>query len=204
MTDTVNHPVTPPAAGFGADPRPGFSKALALAGQTLAAVRADQFDDATPCTEYNVRDLSNHLVSILRRVAAIGRGEAFFTVPNLAEDIADGAWAEAWDAAVREVEAVWSDPSMLGRPHQLPMGMMPGAIALVIYTTEFTLHTWDLATATGQTPAWDPSVLAPSLASMKRAVPADARTTAPFGAVVDVPADAPAIDQLVAWYGRRP
>ncbi|MCX4821331.1 TIGR03086 family metal-binding protein [Streptomyces sp. NBC_01142] len=192
---------TATATAPGADPRPGLAKAVALAGRTLAAVSADQFDGPTPCTEYTVRRMSNHLVAILRRVAVIGRGGDPLSVPA----IADGDWSKAWDAAAREVEAVWSEPTILSRPLRLPFGTLPGAAAAVVYTTEFTLHTWDLAAATGQRPSWDPAVLAVSLAAMRRAVPAEPRGgQVPFAAVVDVDANAPDIDRLVAWYGRQP
>ncbi|MEU9015149.1 TIGR03086 family metal-binding protein [Streptomyces sp. NPDC048479] len=211
MTETANVAETltavtlAPAIAPGADPRPGLAKAIALAGRTLAAVSADQLDGPTPCTEYTVRQMSNHLVAILRRVAVIGRGGDPFSVPAIADDVADGDWTTAWDAAAREVEAVWSEPAILSRPLRLPFGTLPGAAAAIVYTTEFTLHTWDLATATGQCPSWDPAVLAVCLTAMRRAVPAEPRGGhMPFAAVVDVDADAPEIDRLVAWYGRQP
>ncbi|MGW7367045.1 TIGR03086 family metal-binding protein [Streptomyces sp. NPDC054841] len=187
------------------DPRPGLTKAIDLAGRTVAAVRPDQYDGSTPCPEYTVRDLCNHLVSVLRRVAVIGGGGEFFSVPHFAEDVTDGEWPAAWATAAKDVEAVWSDPAVLGRQIGLPWGPVPGAAAAVIYTNEFVLHTWDVATATGQSPEWDPAVLAAPLAAMHRAVPADPRGgQVPFGPVVEVPGDAPHIDRLVGWYGRRP
>src|SRR4051794_5368167 len=56
------------------DPRPAFAGAVALAVDTAAAVRPDQLDRPTPCPEYDVRALLGHLLSVLRRVAAVGRG----------------------------------------------------------------------------------------------------------------------------------
>jgi uncharacterized protein (TIGR03086 family) len=74
-----------------------------------------------------------------------------------------------------------------------------------MYTNELVLHIWDISKGTGQQPVWDPAVLAAPLANMKRAVPAEPRVApVPFGPVVEVPDDAPAIDRLVGWYGRRP
>jgi uncharacterized protein (TIGR03086 family) len=205
MTEVASNAENPPPAAPGGDPRPAFLQALALAGETLAAVRADQLGDPTPCGDYDVRTLANHLVAVLRRVAVIGGGGDPFSVPGVADDVADGERPAAWDTAVRDVETVWSDPAVLSRPMQLPFGTLPGAVATIVYTTEFTLHTWDLATATGQQPRWDPAVLAVPLATMQRAVPAEPRGgPVPFGPVVDVPADAPDIDRLVAWYGRQP
>ncbi|MFI0714421.1 TIGR03086 family metal-binding protein [Streptomyces inhibens] len=192
------------AANPDPDPRPGLVQAVGLAGRTVAAVRADQLDGPTPCTDYTVRQLSNHLIAILRRVAVIGRGGDPLSVPAIADDVADGDRVREWAAAARDVEAVWSDPAILRRPLCLPFGTLPGAAAAVVYITEFTLHTWDLATATGQHPSWDPGVLAVSLTAMRRAVPAEPRGgQVPFAAVVDVAADAPDIDRLVAWYGRK-
>lgn len=203
-------PVPPTAP----DPRPAFARALALCGRTLAAVRTEQLDGPTPCPDYSVRQLGGHLVAVLRRFAVIGRGGDLFSVPGIAAEIADddrptaeraAAWSAAWDDATREVLEVWSAPGILEEPVRLPFGTAPGRVGVVSYTTEFTLHTWDLATATGQRPAWEPSVLAVSLDTMQRAVPAEQRGgRVPFGPVVDVAADAPDIDRLVGWYGRQP
>ena len=202
MTNPVNPSAGAPAL---ADPRNGLLKAVDLAGDVLAAVRPEQYDSTTPCPDYSVRQLSNHLVSVLRRVAVIGAGGQFFSVPHFAEDVADGAWAEAWAAGTKELRSVWTDPAVLGREIGLPWGPVPGAVAAVIYTNEFVLHTWDLAKATGQSPEWDETVLAGPLAAMHRAVPREPRGgQVPFGPVVDVPEDAPAIDRLVGWYGRTP
>ncbi|MCX4591803.1 TIGR03086 family metal-binding protein [Streptomyces sp. NBC_01549] len=187
------------------DPRTSLMKAVALAGRTLAAIRPEQYDSATPCPEYDVRALSNHLVSVLRRVAVVGAGGEFFSVPHFAEDVADGDWAVAWDAAAGDVDAVWSDPAVLDLQVSLPWGSFTGSAMALSYTTEFTLHTWDLATATGQSPEWDPEVLAGPLATMRQTVPAQPRgNPVPFGPVVEVPEDAPDIDKVVGWHGRRP
>jgi uncharacterized protein (TIGR03086 family) len=97
-----------------------------------------------------------------------------------------------------------ADPSVLGKTVRMPFGTMPGGAAIAVYTSEITLHTWDLAKATDQRPAWQPDVLASAIASMQR-VPASPRGgPVPFGPVIEVPDDAAPIDRLVAWSGRRP
>ncbi|MET9653897.1 TIGR03086 family metal-binding protein [Streptomyces sp. NPDC006460] len=191
-----------PAAGSAspsaADPLSAFLGAVALAAATLDAVRPDQYDLPTPCEEYDVRELARHIVAVLRRFALVGRGGDPMALPH----VADGSWHEAAD----EARAVWTaDPGLLDRPVTLPFGTLPGAAALVAYAGEFTVHTWDVAVATGQSPAWDPAVLAASLQAMERALPAERRGEGvPFGPVVETAPDAPAVDRLVAWYGRRP
>ncbi|WP_078988681.1 TIGR03086 family metal-binding protein [Streptomyces sp. WM6372] len=187
------------------DPRLDLAAAVELAGRTLAAVRPEQYDAATPCDEFDVRRLSSHLVAVVRRISVIGRGEDPFSVPSFADEIADGGWAAAWEPGAREVAEVWADPGILGRQLRLPMGVLPGAAAAAVYTHELTVHTWDLARATGQQPKWDPALIERVIGVVRRALPAETRGgRIPFAEVVTVDPDAPAIDRLVAWAGRRP
>ncbi|MFE5494325.1 TIGR03086 family metal-binding protein [Streptomyces virginiae] len=187
------------------DPRTDLAAAVELAGRTLAAVRPEQYDAPTPCEEFDVRRLSNHLVAVVRRISVIGRGEDPFSVPSFADEVADGAWAQAWVAGAREVAQVWADPGVLGRQLRLPMGVLPGAAAAAVYTHELTVHTWDLARATGQEPDWDSALIERVMGVVRRALPAETRGgRIPFAEVVAVDPEAPAIDRLVAWAGRMP
>ncbi|MFJ4877003.1 TIGR03086 family metal-binding protein [Streptomyces sp. NPDC088745] len=187
------------------DPRPALWAAVALAGDTLVAVRPDQLASPTPCPDFTVGRLARHLVAVLRRIALAANGGDTLSAPTVAEDVTDDALPKAWEEAVREARDAWADPAVLARPLTLPFGTLPGAAAALAFTTEFTVHTWDLATATGLRPAWDPEVVALCTATARRAIPADRRGGAvPFGPVVEVPADAPAVEKLVAWAGRTP
>ncbi|MEV6579846.1 TIGR03086 family metal-binding protein [Streptomyces sp. NPDC051582] len=193
------------AAASSFDPRADLAAAVELAGRALAAVRPEQYDAPTPCEEFDVRRLSSHLVAVVRRISVIGRGEDPFSVPSFADEIADGGWAAAWEPGAREVSQVWADPDVLGRQLRLPMGVLPGAAAAAVYTHELVVHTWDLATATGQAPEWDPALIERVIGVVRRALPAETRGgRIPFADVVTVDSDAPAIDRLVAWAGRRP
>jgi uncharacterized protein (TIGR03086 family) len=192
-----------PATGH--DPRPAFTTAAETAHAAISAVRPDQLDGPTPCPDYDVRALLGHMITVLRRVAAVGRGEHPFTVPQVVRDVPDDGWSAAARAAVDDVRLVWADPAVLTRQLTLPFGVLPGAAALAAYTAEVTTHTWDLAVATGQRPDWDPQVLGLALGAIHRALPAEGRgDDVPFAPVVPVPDDAPAIDRLVAWEGRDP
>jgi uncharacterized protein (TIGR03086 family) len=194
-----------PAAASVPDTRPALFKAITLAGDTIAAVPAEALGSPTPCPEYSVRQLASHLIAVLRRVPVAASGGNPFTVPSFADDVPSTEWIKAWDEAYDAAEAAWSEPDVLGRMCNLGFATLPGVAAAVAYTTEFTVHTWDLAKATGQSPAWDPAVLAPSLGAMRHAVPPEPRGgMVPFGPVVQVTADSSPIDQLVAWYGREP
>jgi uncharacterized protein (TIGR03086 family) len=205
------------------DPRAVFAAAVATGGRVVAAVRPDQLDLPTPCDDFTVRGLLGHLVSVLDRVALLGRGGNPFE-PGTQHElpvVADDGWSQAWTEAAHALQEVWSDDAVLARPMTLPWLAAPGAVVLGSYTCELTVHTWDLATVTGATPDWDDRVLEVSLASITAALPATGRAEAfrqvtatmpedqrrpepPFADAVPVPGDAPAIDRLVAWTGRRP
>jgi uncharacterized protein (TIGR03086 family) len=187
------------------DPRPLFTRAVTTAVTCVSAVRLDQLDGPTPCTEYDVRHLLGHLVAVLHRVAAVGRGADPFSVPLVADGVPDDGWAAAAAVAAAEVAEVWADDALLDRVVTLPFGTLPGAAALASYVGEVTTHTWDLAVATGQSPAWDDEVLTVGLTAIRAKLPTASRgPQIPFGDAVPVPTDAPAVDQLVGWQGRDP
>ncbi|MFJ2745202.1 TIGR03086 family metal-binding protein [Streptomyces sp. NPDC087440] len=187
------------------DPRHTLWSAVTLAAHTLSAAHPDQLDAPTPCSDFTVGRLGRHLVAVLRRIALAGSGGDPLSVPGIAEDVTDEGLLKAWEEAFRDAQDAWADPSVLTRSLTLPFGTLPGAAAALAFTVEFTVHTWDLAVATGQSPAWDPEVVALGITTARRAIPAERRGgPVPFGPVVEVPADAPAIERLVAWTGRTP
>jgi uncharacterized protein (TIGR03086 family) len=209
---------TPNAATNSAiDIRRTFAEAVTTGGEVIAGVRPGQLGGSTPCPDFDVRRLMDHLVGVLRKVAVMGRGQNPM-VPDVELD--DGEWDRAWAEAAADTRDVWSDDAVLARTVRLPWTEMTGADTLAIYTCEIVVHTWDLASSTGQSPAWTPGVLATAFEAIRRELPVEGRTAViqealqkmpgglplspPFAEAVSVPADAPMIDRLVAWTGRRP
>ncbi|MGZ4727390.1 MAG: TIGR03086 family metal-binding protein [Acidimicrobiales bacterium] len=204
------------------DPRVVFAKAVSLAGWVIDAVTPDQLGLPTPCDDYDVRGLLGHVVDVMARVRLIGEGSD--PMANSRVDVttvADDGWFDLFRGRAHEVQVAWTDPAALERTVVLPWATSTGAGALASYTSELTVHTWDLARATGLHPAWDDQVVAVGYGAITRGLPASGRlamfeafasrmpaearpTSPPFGEAVEVPADAPAIDRLVAWTGRQP
>lgn len=205
MTTNPAPSITPIFAALDLDdPRRAFGRAVAVAAATIAAVRPEQLADPTPCPGFTVEGMLAHLVSVPRRVATVARGDSLLTVEE-PTGVAPEAWTSLWAEAVRDVESAWTADDRLTTMMDLPWAELPGAIALRIFVNEVSVHTWDLAQGTGQRPAWDDDVLELALETMHVGLAADDRGgEVPFGAVVDVPADAPLIDRLVGWNGRRP
>jgi uncharacterized protein (TIGR03086 family) len=204
----------------GSDPRDVIASTMATAVEVIAAVRPEQMELPTPCPDYDVRGLIAHLVAVLDRIEMFGTQGDVGSVGVQSELLADDEWVSRWDATVHRVLDAWADDSRLDAEMRLPWRTMTGRPALAIYTNELTVHTWDLAHATGQHPAWDPEVLAVSSHAIHTELPGSERAaqwqevaaqlppgvpfTAPFADAVDVPADAAPVERLVAWNGRRP
>ena len=199
-----------------ADPRPILDRAIATGGSVIAGVRPDQLTAPTPCPEMDVRAMLGHLIAVLDRIAALGRGEDPFAVTET--NVPDDGWTDAWTTAAGRAAEAWRDDAVLERPMTLPWIQGSGAEILASYFSELTVHTWDLATATGQQPDWDDTVVAAALAAGD-ILPAENRralfeeisaamgfdeVAIPFAEAVPVRDDAPAIVRLVAWNGRDP
>ncbi len=214
-------PTPPDNPGAAIDPRPLFVAAVDIATPVIAGVRTDHFELASPCHNFDVKGLLDHLVFVLHRVATIGRGEDAFAPGSLGDPAIDHVDYEAdWLAAADAVDDVWSDDALLTSTVVLPWATMTGAEMLAMYVSEITTHTWDLANATGQSPKWDDAVCQLSLDTMHRDLPMADRTPmweafkatmpanmqfdAPFANAIAVSTSAPLIDQLVAWTGRQP
>jgi len=204
-TTTTAHPTTDPHRPHDPhDPRAVLATAIRIGGETIAAVRPDQLHRPTPCTDYDVEQLLGHMVFALHNLTRVGRGEAHHDVSYFSDSI-DGDWVATWAAASREAQDVWSDPAKFEQLHEFAFATLPGVVALAIYASEVTTHTWDLARAIDVAPAWDDHVITVALRAMTEGLPAEPRGgEMPFGPVVAIAADAPLVDQLVAWTGRRP
>ena len=194
---------------------------MRIAEPVIAGVRPDQLELPSPCVEFTVKGLLDHLVFVLHRVAKLCRGDEAFAPGSLADDVVEHTdWAADWLAAAADVRSATADDALLERTIVLPWAALTGAEMLATYTSEVTTHTWDLAKATGQSPEWDDAVCRLSLDAMHRELPmadrgpiweafranapANMQFDPPFANAVAVGTDAPLIDQLVAWTGRRP
>jgi uncharacterized protein (TIGR03086 family) len=199
------------------DPRPILDRAIATGAVVIAGVPPERLTDPTPCTDMNVQALLAHLIGVLDRVAALGNGEDPFAVTETTAP--DDRWSDAWRESGRRAADAWSDDEVLERPIALPWIEGSGAEVLASYFSELTVHTWDLATATGQQPDWDDTVVAAALKAARQFLPAENRralyeeisaargldeVAVPFAEAIPIPDDASAIDRLVAWNGRDP
>lgn len=163
----------------------------------IAGVRVDQYDDKTPCAEWSVRDLLDHMVGVVAGLgsAAAGNDPAPF-------ELSDDPAAQFQSAAAAAMLA-WRNPGVLDAIIDAGPGPMPGRVLAGINLLDTATHTWDLATATGQ-PATLPDAVAGAALEASRATISPEIRPGRFGPEVDAASGASPTDVLVAFLGRTP
>jgi uncharacterized protein (TIGR03086 family) len=169
---------------------------LVVLQDVLQGVRAGDLTRQTPCTEFDVAKLTDHLMN---SITAIG-GAAGATLPPRAPDAPplDQVSAAA-DAALDAWRRRGLDGTVSIGPNQAP-----ATIAAGILSIEFLVHAWDYAIATGK-PITVPDPVADYVLGLaSRIITPQGRTSVGFADPVDVAADADVFDQLIAFTGRVP
>jgi uncharacterized protein (TIGR03086 family) len=165
-----------------------LADALDRTGRLVAGVRDDQWGNSTPCSEWDVRTLVNHVVNGNTRAASALGAEAHPTAE--------------YDEAASMLLAAFGQPGVLARAVTIPFGTVPGAVALHIRLTELLVHGWDIAQATGQQTDFPEELAEEELAFSKAALETLPPGQSSFAAPQPVPEAAPALDRLVATLGR--
>ncbi|MFY1705437.1 MULTISPECIES: TIGR03086 family metal-binding protein [Micromonospora] len=180
-----------------------IGRLLGAAGPgTVAVVRgtADgQFDLPTPCAEFRVRDLVNHLFEVVVNFQALAVRQPVDWAEK--PDFLTGDWRERFEVETDRVVRAWSDPAALEGTS--PMMGMPQQVVGGMILMDLIVHGWDLAAATGQPYDPAPETLPPSVALIAQLAP-QGRQYGVFGAEVATGPDAPELDRLLGLAGRNP
>jgi uncharacterized protein (TIGR03086 family) len=182
-----------------------LTRACASTGSILDTVTPAQLALPTPCGNWPIRELINHLVGATRffgDLAEWGSSPEGQDWPVYA----DGDFATSFGEQAHRATAAFSVPGAMEQVMVTPAGPMPGWQCIQVATEEVFVHGWNLAQATAQaTPAGGVAGALLSsqwLMSLCDQVRNDG--TAPYAAVVDVSGEAPAADRLVGFLGRDP
>lgn len=170
--------------------------ALGALQHVLHPIARDELSKSTPCPEYDVGQLTDHL---LKSITLLG-GAAGAELPE--RDTDDSVERQVICAARPALDA-WHRRGM-NETVTLGPNEIPGAFAVSILSIEFLVHGWDYATATKH-----PINVAESLADYvlglaKNVITPEGRATVGFADPVAVADDAPALDRLIAFTGRDP
>ena len=166
----------------------------------------DDLTKQTPCVEWTVRDLLNHITggATMFAMSAEEEGPVADDVlgqllggDNLGDDY-KGAWKAASDRAM----SAFARPGVMEKTVTLPFGEMPAGVALNIAIFDVTTHAADLARATGQE-VRDDELVETALEMGRQIVSDDFRGTGLFDAEQTAPAGAAPADRLLAFAGRK-
>jgi uncharacterized protein (TIGR03086 family) len=179
------------------DPLIAHQRAQDAFVEVLANVQPEQFGAPTPCSEWTIRDLIEHVVGGNEHVG-IWSGSTD-EPPARPDDI-----VAAHRAAAAAAHEVFARPDGMSTMFKLPFGEIPGQIFIGMRTSDVLTHAWDLAAATGQSTDLDPELAAEQLASVRAFVGPQFRGPGrPFGDEQRCSSERSPADQLAAFLGRK-
>ena len=133
-----------------------FDRSLASATRVVHQVKPSQFEDSTPDTEWNVRDLLAHMLYELSWVADILSGKTIAEVGDRYDgDLIGDDLRSSWDKAEAEARQAVNKVD-LDRIIHLSYGDFPAKHYLQQESNDQLIHSWDLGTAIGMAVRFDP------------------------------------------------
>jgi len=172
----------------------------------VAGVGPQQWQDGTPCSQWDVQTLVHHLLYEQRWVPPLLEGLTMQQVGDrfdgdlMGEDVS--AWPELLASAIEQARAAVAQPGALDRTVHLSFGDTSGQEYVMQLTADLAIHAWDLARATGQDDALDPDVVALMLPWAEANADLLA-ASGMFGMRIDVGPCAPDDARLLGLLGRR-
>lgn len=177
-----------------------LSYILPTCSSLVDRIQTTQLDDPTPCEQFTVHDILDHMMVLGGTFTYNFRGE---DAPELSPPAVDG-WVPSKE--FREVmddllEAVQS-PGALDRTIESPVGSMDGETFARLLAFDGLVHGWDLATATGQRLALPDAVVDAVATFANDALTVELRDGDTFKQATDAGPTAGAIERIAAFSGR--
>ncbi|WP_179201761.1 TIGR03086 family metal-binding protein [Streptomyces caniscabiei] len=185
------------------DPWPGgvldaFTRVQDSVGALVRAATPDRFGLPTPCEGWTVRDLLDHLV--WENIIWGGLAQGTPPTAGHADDHLGDDHVAAFETAAATARAAFRQPGLLERS----VGPAPGRRVVEQLLVELLVHGWDLATALGRDRDPHPDIARAALPVVREIYGELPRTAG--GSIAPerpVPEDAPALDRVAAFLGRR-
>lgn len=165
-----------------------LARAVDQAGDVLDHVHRDQVGSATPCADWDLGALADHLVASPRQLLAMLRGEDVDWAappPHVVEE-----WGPTFRVAGDDLVHAWHQQG-----DEAP-------VSPDMHTAELALHTWDVARTIGHpVDDLDAEVAERALGFLQANLTAEARGGA-FGPEQPAPEGAGPYERLAAYAGR--
>ncbi len=166
---------------------------------------ADQLDNATPCVDFTVHGVLEHMMGGASAFAPAFLGEppaeavaTDATLPAPTDQVPAGEFRMAMTSLLDSVNA----PGAMERMIDAPFGRVPGSVFARFVAFDGLIHGWDISTAVGR--PYDPpaDVVADVTGFAHEALGPDLRDGDTFAVATAAPAGAGPLEQLVAFSGR--
>ncbi|HWM04996.1 MAG TPA: TIGR03086 family metal-binding protein [Actinophytocola sp.] len=180
------------------------SRATDVFDRAMHKVGINDWDSPTPCREWSVRDLVNHMVYEQLWVPDLLAGKTMAEVGDKYDgDVLEDDPMHAWTESSQAARGAWLQPGALVKVVHLSFGDADGAEYCWQLSLDLAVHGWDLATAIGGDAAMGDELATALLEYAKPQADSFAGTSL-FDPPVRVADDADAQTRLVALLGRQP
>lgn len=169
---------------------------LGILQRVLHPIATDDLSKQTPCTEFDVAKLTEHL---LKSIGGIG-GMVGAEIPA---SEGQGSVERQIIAAARPALDAWHRRGLDGTV-SVGDNEMSARAACGIFSIEFLVHAWDYAVAVGHQLNAPQPLAGYVLDLAHKTIRPEFRGSAGFADPVEVPDDAGALERLVAFTGRDP
>lgn len=170
----------------------------------LLGITDDHLSAPTPCPDWTVGDLLDHLSGLSRAFTQAAQkrtdGPVGDDPPSAAHLSAQ--WRSRLPVVLEDLAIAWRSPVAWEGTARAGGVTMPATEMGLVAVNELIMHGWDLARATGQEYAADPRLLEPLVEFLSQGPPEG--TPGLFGPVVAIDDEAELLDQAVALAGRDP
>ncbi|MFK0158507.1 TIGR03086 family metal-binding protein [Streptomyces sp. NPDC090493] len=186
-----------------------LAQSIDLAVGVVGNVPVDQYRDPTPCAEFTVRDLANHIAMMILLTTDAGTKAAHDAGLHSADPMPflaghqEAEWAGLMADQARPAVRAWSEAAAWEGESTVGGPAMPAPALGGILIAEFAIHAWDMAVATGQ-PIGVPATLAEAAYDTFTREAPRMRGLGLLGEEVPQEADAPAFDRALGLTGRDP
>lgn len=165
-------------------------------------IKDTRWSSATPCSDWNLRDLVSHVTSECLWTVPLMEGKTIGEVGDAFDgDVLGSDPKSSWDAASEAAVDAVSAPGALTRTVHLSFGDFPADEYVRQMFADMLIHSWDVARATGGDERLDPELVAACaawFASMEDAY----RGAGVIGPRAHNPDEADEQSQLLAAFGR--
>ncbi len=166
-------------------------------------IRGEQWSASTPCTEWDVRALVNHLVNEDKWVTPLLDGKTIAEVGDEFDgDLLGDDPKGAWEAAADEARQAASRDGAEEKTVHVSYGDISGRRYITELLSDHVIHAWDLARGINGDEKLDPELVDFVYETMKPHEQA-LRASGVYGERVDVPDGADTQTKLLALVGRK-